>query len=138
MFDDGISDSMCRVLTNTRVTTGRLVSDSEALIVPPGMTPEDAELAQANVDSCVIGLQDRWKDTLEIVNHWFPWIHTKRDPDRRKMDIYSGKETMANLKESARQHILDLNQCDLAVYERMVLRFEKQLAAIRASGFVNR
>ena len=123
-------------MTNTRMTTGHLVS--EAMFVPSGLSSEDGALALVNVDSCVIGLQERWKETLEIVNHWFPWINTTRDPHRRKMDIYSGKETITDLKESTRQHIFDLNKCDLAVYERMVARFEKQLSAIRASGFVNR
>ncbi len=136
IFDDGISDSMCRVLSNTRVTTGRL--SSERIYVPPGVSPEDRAFALNNVDSCIIGLQERWEETMEVLNHWFPWINTTRNPNRRKMQIYSGKESMSDLKQSVSRQILDLNKCDLAVYEKMVARFDKQLEALRASGFSNR
>lgn len=38
--------------------------------------PADLTEAKRNMDRCVVGLLSDWETTLQVLNHWFPWIQT--------------------------------------------------------------
>ena len=137
VLDDGMSEATCRALAAAKVTTGKIVGQDD-IIVPPPLNDQEVTLALDRVGRCVVGLLERWNDTREIVRHWFPWLDmVSNDPDRRKMWIYSNKETPEMLKPELRYVLLRVNRCDMLVYAKMLSIFDKELKVIRSQAFIS-
>jgi hypothetical protein len=60
---------------------GLIVGEDE-ILVPPELTEEEILRALGNVPRIVVGILERWSDTVRVMNHWFPWIDFSRDKDR--------------------------------------------------------
>ena len=54
----------------------------DEIVVPPELTEEEVLRALGNVPRIVVGILERWGDTLRVMNHWFPWIDFSRDKNR--------------------------------------------------------
>lgn len=124
------------------VPIGRQVNtpDGEAipsvhLPSPPGpLTPPAVAAALFNIDQCVVAITEKWTESAElIVNHWFPWMNFE-DYTISRTEVLMGeeKEKASFLRPEMRQFILDQNQCDTALYEKMKILHEKQLQVVNA------
>ena len=51
------------------------------------------------------------------------------------MFLYKDKETHLTLRESLKEVLIELNPCDLALYEGMVEIFEKELSVVQDNSF---
>jgi hypothetical protein len=145
MLDEGMSDAACRSMTGRRATSGyrHNLPGKEAeegdfhvssnLSVPPPLTSDALYEAKNNMAKCVVGLQERWSQTQQMILHWFPWVGDfSHDPERRKMHLFSGKETRQSLRPDLREVLESINKCDIALYEEMVATFEKQMLVLQA------
>lgn len=54
----------------------------DEILIPPELTEEEILRALDNVPRTVVGILERWGDTLRVMNHWFPWIDFSRDKNR--------------------------------------------------------
>ena len=139
IVDEGMSDAVCRTLLNTRTTTG-LVNPTVALSLPPRFTAADIQEAKRRLRHCVVGLTERWSETIEILEYWFPWMgkiektarfNVNSDPqgvsqfqskERKRM-----KETSKTLRSDLAAAILEVNPCDQAIYDEMQPIFTEEL-----------
>lgn len=164
-IDEGMSNGACRtMLTYENKMAGKIVSKSihartklpgdyfgrgRRLLFPEERIPDvgnltekfDEELvknAVFNMKHCVIGLQEHWADSLKMVNHWFPWIDTSRDPYRRKLQLVQGQESHELLR-AERPDLYDVlveyNNCDMVLYDAMVKRYEEQVKYLQYLKF---
>ena len=53
------------------------------------------------------------------MNFYFPWLKFDTEPDRRKMRLYSNPETLDELRPDIFSVIVELNMCDMALYDKM-------------------
>ena len=131
--DDGMAEITCRLLSNTRNTTGSFLGNT--LVIPGGPTPAEVAIAVTNADKCVIGLLERWPETKKVMNEWFPWIDMSHNSDRRKMQVYKddNKETIYTLKPELYDILIHVNPCDMLIYNNMITRFNKQIDVLQRS-----
>ena len=131
--DDGMAEITCRLLSNTRNTTGSFLGNT--IVIPGGPTPAEVAVAVTNADKCVIGLLERWPETKKVMNEWFPWIDMSHNSDRRKMQVYkdSDKETMHTLRPELYDILIHVNPCDMLLYNNMITRFNKQIEVLQRS-----
>ena len=127
-IDEGMSDASCSALLGLKYTTGRAVQTT--MHIPPEISPRLYPTAVANLRQCVIGLQDRWNDTLRVLDHWLPWVDFSQDPGRRKMSLFKGMETRTTLRRELYEVLVALNPCDMMLFEEMQRLFELQLAVL--------
>ena len=145
LLDEGMSDASCRVLSGRRATSGYTRSlvgidvDIEGegkvpttLSTPGPLPPEALQEAVRHLGQCVVGLQERWSDTLAVLQRWFPWMAASLDNDTRKMHLFSGKEDRYTLLPELKSVLESINQCDLALYEAMEQRFDRQMQVLEA------
>jgi hypothetical protein len=132
MVDEGVHDAACRALANRKWTTDQSIYEAT---LPEDLTEWEEEFALTNIESCVVGLQDDWTNTKRILNHWFPWVLTKFD----KESLLKGtqrKESMLTLRSDLRIIIERQNRCDLKLFEKMKILFEKQLSVIETDAYL--
>ena len=132
VIDEGMEDAACRAIANAKATTG-LIAGVDEVRVPPPLTEEETRRALGNLDHCVVGVLERWEETKAVMEYWFPWLDFSVDSHRRKMHIYSGKETARDLRPEIRDVLQSVSQCDLKLYARAVDLFEQQLQVVSAS-----
>jgi hypothetical protein len=146
-----MSDAACRAVTGRRATAGlkyRISSEEQGrgrdggsttelrihgtgVPTPPALGADTLEIARKNTAKCVVGLQERWKDTQAVIDHWFPWMGGfAHDPERRKMHLYSGKEDRHSLRGDLKEALDSINPCDTGLYKYQVMLFEYQLEAM--------
>lgn len=122
VVDEGMSDSMCRTLLGRRTSTG--IENPHNLALPTQLTEVDALQAIENTKKCVIGMTDRWSETLTLISSWFPWIHISEE-------IRLNTAERGYRDDEIRQDLLDVilehNRCDLHLYSEMKQIFENQL-----------
>lgn len=106
------------------------------ILLPAELTEEQIQAALSNVQHAVVGILERWSDSIRVMNHWFPWIDFSSDPNKRRMFLFSGKETWRDLRPDLLQVLLELNQCDMRLYERMLEKFEDQLDVLNAPYYL--
>ncbi len=133
MLDEGMADAACRSMAGLKATTGLVVDLAVPVPLPEELNERDTERAIRNVRHCVVGVLEHWEDTQEVLAAWFPWLDFSTDTHRRKMHIYSGKETVEEIRPELREVLLSLNTCDWALYQEMLRLFAAQLAALRES-----
>ena len=62
-----------------------------------------------------------------MLTTWFPWIGDfSQDPSKRKMFLYSDKETSLTIKADLYDAIVKHNQCDMELYEASKQQFQWQ------------
>ena len=144
IVDDGMNESMCRALANSKVTTGNVFNRSipqELLHLYFDSLNKTFDIHVAsqisvhNVNQCVVGLSERWHDTKIIIHEFFPWLDmNSREPDRQRNSntIATARETRDTLKPELLQLLLENNKCDMVVYKAMLERFELEMQYIRA------
>ena len=143
--DEGLSDAVCSTLLARRNSTGLSMpafEQQERLQRHEQEQGADGDTRKAHLDAarvisrarqCVVGLQERWNETLMVFMRWFPWAAADVDPMLRLMHA-EGAETVADLRDDVKQVILEANPCDAVVFAAMESRFEEQLAAMRDLG----
>jgi hypothetical protein len=128
VLDEGMSDAGCRAVGNFKKTTG-LILGVDALRIPQALTGAETQAALDNAAQCVIGLQERWSDSKRVMKHWFPWINLDiGDSERRRMHLFSDKETKETIREDLRRVIEEENTCDMLLHLQMITTFEKQMS----------
>jgi hypothetical protein len=93
------------------------------------------DIAVSNMKQCVVGILERWDETIDVINHWFPWIDFTSNPTRRRMFLYSGKETLKTIRPELLEVLHDVNKCDMILYEEMILLFNKQISIFKPDYF---
>jgi hypothetical protein len=132
-IDEGMSDAACAAVLGLKFTSGRF---AHAMELPPEIPASLYAQARANVQRCVVGLQDRWAETLQVLDVWFPWIDYSVDPTRKKMSLYSGTETRNTLRPELHEVLVRLNPCDMMLYEEMQRLFALQMEVVNARYFL--
>jgi hypothetical protein len=67
--DEGFSNGAVKALSSANVHKGRY-HNTEA----PIHRPLSFSLALKRMEQCVVGIQEDWHGTTEVLRHWFPWI----------------------------------------------------------------
>jgi hypothetical protein len=132
MVDEGVQDAACRALADRKRTSGRLSQDA---LIPEDLTEWDREFALANIESCVVGLQEDWANTKKILNHWFPWMTTEYYEE----NLFPGidrKESMHTIRPDLREIIERENMCDLRLFAIMKILFAKQMTVIKTDAYL--
>lgn len=90
-----------------------------------------AEKAIQHLDHCVVGIQNEWEDTKQILFHFFPWL-TFEDNSRMNTGGMKGgsMETRDDLKDELKRELEMANACDMAVWKHATERFEAQKEAL--------
>jgi hypothetical protein len=145
ILDEGMSEAGCRALADEKHTTGRIIGTGTSngggggltdLSLPPPLSRDAEDRAiEQNLPRCAVGILEQWAETKRVLRHWFPWLDFSRETHRRKMHVYSGKETVDSLRPAIRHVLEEVNRCDLRLYARMRELFEKQLAVVNAQAF---
>lgn len=134
ILDEGMSDAACRALLNQKATTGLIIGQDR--IVVPSMLPVDAaEAAKARLRKCVVGIVERMDETKRVIAEWFPWVKNIEREKKKLMQIYSNKETSSDLRDDLRAVLLEVNICDVQLYEEMLRLFHLQLEVSMAKSF---
>ncbi|GBG27133.1 Hypothetical Protein FCC1311_033562 [Hondaea fermentalgiana] len=137
--DEGLSNAGCKMMCGIREYRGFLPEESpypqslEAAECTPDLAVRRLE------DECLIGMQERWEDTLQVFSYFLPWASaalrqgcpaTTHGSNRRAVVF----ETIETLSDTARRVIEEHNQCDLALYARAQEKFERQLGVVQSLG----
>ena len=73
--DDGIQEQSCRILSDNRGTMGYPVQEFiGGKKIMPVLPPDALEKSLRNVQSCIVGIQEKWEDTKNVIKFWFLWI----------------------------------------------------------------
>jgi hypothetical protein len=136
VIDEGMEDAACRALANEKATTGLIVGVDD-IVIPPTLSDEAINTALNNVEQCVVGILEKWEETKEVLSFWFPWMDFTERSDRRKMFLFSGKETSEELKPELKSVLLQVSNCDMLLYEKMLKLFEVQQSVIKAAAFAS-
>lgn len=133
-IDEGMGDAACAAVLGLKFTTGRAAT--QQLSLPPTIPASTYPQAKSNLQQCVVGLQERWNETLQVLDVWIPWIDFSTDAQRRKMKLYSGVETRHTLRPELHDVLVRLNPCDMMLYEEMQRLFQLQMEIVKARYFV--
>lgn len=138
-LDDGMKEAGCRTLLGARRTTGRLVTDIPTLQWDGGeaLSEGSAATAAANMQRCVVGVLNRWDETVTVLEHWFPWMNLQSNPNpnRRRYFLAEHVEVRREpLQPATRRLIEDSNRCDMEVHQELVKRFDTQLKFLSGAG----
>lgn len=131
-IDEGMADAACSALLGLKYTSGRPVGP---IAIPPEIPAALYPRARTNLRQCVVGLQEQWNQTLQVLDHWFPWLDYSDNPTRKKMSIYSGLETRKTLRVELHDVLVALNPCDMMLYEEMQKIFAAQLEVLKLDAF---
>lgn len=125
VVDEGMEDAACRTMIGKRETTGIPVSD---VILPQPLTEIDTKLALSNCEQCVVGLLEDWENTERVMQFWFPWMDLS---EYKALNHFArGAKDAAYIRDDLRAVILELNQCDVILYEKMKEIFTKELRVV--------
>jgi len=134
ILDEGMSDATCRALLNQKATAGKIVGKDE-IVVPPMLSEDASDFAKTRLRKCVVGLVERMDETRRVVAEWFPWIRNIFEEKQKLMQIYSNKETALELRKDLRDVLLEVNPCDMQLYEEMVRLFMTELEVLDIKTF---
>jgi hypothetical protein len=89
--DEGLSNAVCTTLLSRRKFTGETVDAYEKTVLAAGSpaggvsyySPSDTQHAVSRALQCVVGMQEHWASTLDVVALWFPWAAQALDPHHR-------------------------------------------------------
>lgn len=129
--DEGMSEATCRAMSDRKMTAGVIVDLSTEVKLPAPLNDEDEKRALKNLDYCVVGLVEMWKDSQRVIEHFFPWIDFQNDHTRQKLKLFEGKETQDSLRVDLKAALMRQNQCDFRLYEKMLSKFQHELTVTR-------
>jgi hypothetical protein len=142
VLDEGMSNAACTALSGERRTAGmRVALDRGSFPVPAALTAQAKARALLNVQHCVVGSQEAWESTVQHILHFFPWLHTEVEAERkwqmapRRMQLFAGQETLHTLLPELRSVIEDANTCDLELYKQVQGQFQRQQQVLDALNF---
>lgn len=136
--DEGMCDTMCKMLLGLNLYKGRSPAEVEAdrsqrphlfaaLDVSLNLT-----MAASRLSQCVVGLQDDWPAVARAISTWFPWI-VITDDTRLNTGFGMAAETRDSLLPELRSILEECNKCDLALYNIAVeVRHRQDLVASTA------
>eukprot|EP01034_Spumella_vulgaris_P021621 gene21621-27660_t len=130
ILDEGMSNAACRSLAGAKATSGLHFSADSGIRLPPPLTDDERLRAMTHIQQCVVGILERWESTLVVVGEWFPWLNLHTDRTRRKMFLYSGKESIDDIRPELRELLERLNDCDMMLYSEMERLFDLQLSKL--------
>ena len=133
VLDEGLEDAACRALANEKSSTGLIVGVDE-LIFPPPLSREAVARALDNSEKCVVGILERWDETKEVLQFWFPWLDFSEDSDRRRM-FFSSRETIHTVRPDLAAELLRVNSCDMRLYEKILGLFEAEVSVVKGDPF---
>ncbi len=134
IVDEGMSDAFCRTIANTKSSVGN--DGRHQIDIPEPFTDGEIELSVKNTLQCVVGVQERWSETLNVINHWFPWIPISSDSKERLNDNNNlRKENERTIRPDLLKVIIDSNRCDLEVHSAVLRRFAEQLQHLLERSF---
>ena len=123
------------MLCGANVHKGRLPEEAAAL---EGSVHCDFEIASERLAQCVVGMQERWTETVELVlPRWFPWLDVgagvcdRTEGNRR---VWRAERSREDLPEPIREVLRQHNACDMRLYELGAQIFERQLDVARAAS----
>jgi hypothetical protein len=94
---------------------------------------DDLRITLDNMSKCVIGIQERWNETITILKYFFPWLQMLSSrKNTRRMKSLIEKETKDSLRPDIYQAFVNSNGCDMIAYHKMIELFDKQLQYINA------
>ena len=131
VVDEGIEDAACRVLSNEKHHSGLLVHELIGQVFPKALPLSDQSIQQAfsHTELAVVGLLEDWRSTVRVLNFWFPWLDVSRDfrviGDERMLHV--AKEDLNTLRPELIRVIEQANTCDMELYRRMKIQFQKLL-----------
>ena len=106
------------------------------MTVPAALTERDTQEAISRLQYTIVGILERWNDTVKVINHWFPWIDFTNDFNRKRMFIFRGKENRDELLPELYEVLANFNRCDMNLYDHMKIRFDDQLDSIEKKFFI--
>ena len=134
IVDDGIQDASCRAIINQKVTTGLHHINFD---FPSILTLSQHHLALNNIEKCIVGLQEQWNETIEVLNYWFPWLNRDSKQSKIKEMSFNGKkETIDTLRDDFRYFLEEQNLCDIKLYNQMKILFQQQMNVIKDQTFL--
>jgi len=71
MYQIGMSDAACRMLSNSKITSGYVVGSGLPLPQPEKLSAASADIALQNIEYCVVGLLERFGFKLNKISIWF-------------------------------------------------------------------
>ncbi|KAJ1455301.1 hypothetical protein M885DRAFT_617174 [Pelagophyceae sp. CCMP2097] len=122
--DEGLCESNCRMMLGRNDHKGRRPNE----IAAGAGAPLDRALALRRLDACVVGMQEAWPQTAQTLQHWFPWLRVEDQPQRQ--NVGTRAETLETLRPDLRAVFEKCNVCDLELYERARIIFQKQLEVL--------
>lgn len=146
--DEGMADAMCRTVLGRRETTGHVLQGGDLQLPAPLEGSAIIQAAIDNANHCVVGIQERMAETLQVLGRWFPWIHIPADAHLQvdnRGKIYTAAasataagadaapvmvETVETLPARVRDRIEGANGCDMQLYHAALLRFAAQQSAM--------
>ena len=133
--DEGMCNTLCSTLLGQSYFRGIKPEDldEEAIgaLLAKGTERWNLTEAQANIDSCVVGVQDDWATTKQIIWRWFPWLQFN-DDFRANTGRGNAAEKRNSLRADLRERLEACNDCDIKLYEHALERFEKQRVVLGA------
>ena len=129
LFDEGMSnDPVCRAILGAKETTGSFIDTDIEKNRTPLEQPISLIRAKRNANKCIIGSQEHMEETKLVLSHWFPWLDTvNRWPSKKFQEGVAGKDSRRDLPENLVRAIEEANPCDVALYQHMMKRFQKEL-----------
>ncbi|GMI21106.1 hypothetical protein TeGR_g3842 [Tetraparma gracilis] len=129
--DEGLCDTLCSTLLGRSLHRGVKPEDLQVekieMLKREGM---DERKAMGHLDKCLVGLQDDWEGTKDMIWHWFPWL-TFEDDVKVNTGMGKAAEKRQELRHEIRERLEGCNQCDMAVYEHAKERFALQKEFMR-------
>lgn len=148
IVDESLSDAACRMLLNQKKTSGvrlpmgqavydtgdRILNVTQAWKVQP-INVSDYPMALKRLEHAVVGIQEQWEESVRVINHYFPWINFAGDFNRIKLPsknlkLPKNRETIHTLRSDLRDLIIQLNPCDMMLYEKSLEQMKLQLAVL--------
>lgn len=146
LLDEGMSNAACKMLAGKKVTSGLRLPyghwtfqvDVQHYDLTPAIHPvDDDDLAAAltNLQHVTVGLQSSWAESVQLINHFFPWIDFHEDFQRMVLPSAEARDdnrvTVSTLRPDLLKVLEEENRCDLQLYEETVKRFRWQMLLLR-------
>merc|ERR1711907_186623 len=117
-----MSNAACRMFCGQNNLKGRLPNAARL----DRNEPCTFEIARLRLSQCVVGMQEKWNDTLRVLGRWAPWIDTRDACPSGSAGRNEGvrAERIGDLPVALVELLRKHNACDLKLYRYAQERFE--------------